>query len=32
MIKREVINQCIDYIIEHLDERLTIEDIAEHFH
>lgn len=32
MIKREVINQCIDYIIEHIDEKLTLEDVAEHFH
>ncbi len=32
MIKREVINQSIDYIIEHLDEKLTLEDVAEHFH
>jgi AraC family transcriptional regulator len=32
MIKKEVINQSIDYIIEHLDEKLTLEDVAEHIH
>jgi AraC family transcriptional regulator len=32
MIKKEVINQSIDYIIEHINENLTIKDVAEHFH
>jgi len=32
MIKSEVINQSIDYIIEHFDENLSIEDVASHFH
>ncbi len=32
MIKREVINQSIDYIIQHIDEKLTLEDVAGHFH
>ncbi len=32
MIKREVINQSIDYIIQHIDEKLTLEDVADHFH
>lgn len=32
MIKIEVINQSIDYIIEHFDENLSIENVASHFH
>jgi len=32
MIKREIINQSIGYIIQHLDEDLTVEKIADHFH
>lgn len=32
MIQRELINQSIDYIIQHFDENLSIEDVAEHFH
>lgn len=32
MIKTEVINQIIDYIIEHFDENLTVEEVASHFH
>ncbi len=32
MIKKELINQSIDYIIEHFDETLSIEDVADHFH
>lgn len=32
MIKKEIINQSIDYIIQHLDEDLTVEKIADHFH
>lgn len=32
MIKSELINQSIDYIIEHFDENLSIENVASHFH
>lgn len=32
MIKKELINQSIDYIIAHFDENLSIEDVADHFH
>lgn len=32
MIKKEVINQSIDYIIQHFDKDLSIEDVANHFH
>lgn len=32
MIKKELINQSIDYIIQHFDENLSIEDVADHFH
>lgn len=32
MIKNELINKSIDYIIEHLDEEITIEDVANHCH
>lgn len=32
MIKKELINQSIDYIIQHFDENLAIEDVANHFH
>jgi AraC family transcriptional regulator len=32
MIKKEIINQSIDYIIQHFDENLSIKDVADHFH
>jgi AraC family transcriptional regulator len=32
MIKKDLINQSIDYIIQHCDENLTVEDVADHFH
>ena len=32
MIKKELINQSIDYIVQHLGDSLSIEDVAEHFH
>lgn len=32
MIKKELINQSIDYIVQHLGDNLSIEDVAEHFH
>ncbi len=32
MIRKELINQSIDYIIQHFDENLSIEDVANHFH
>ena len=32
MIKKEIINQSIDYIIQHFDENLSIENVADHFH
>lgn len=32
MIKKELVNQSIDYIIQHIDDNLTIKDVADHFH
>jgi AraC family transcriptional regulator len=32
MIKKEIVNQSIDYIIQHFDENLSIKDVADHFH
>jgi AraC family transcriptional regulator len=32
MINKEIINQSIDYIIQHFDENLSISDVAGHFH
>ncbi len=32
MINRELINKSIDYIIEHFDEDLSIQDVADQFH
>lgn len=32
MIKKELINQSIDYIIQNFDENLSINDVANHFH
>lgn len=32
MIKKEIINLSIDYIIQHIDEELTIDKIAEYMH
>ncbi len=32
MIKKELINQSIDYILQHFDENISIEDVAKHFH
>lgn len=32
MITNELVNKSIDYIIEHLDEEITIEDVANHCH
>jgi len=32
MIKKELINQSIDYIMQHFDEDISIEAVAEHFH
>ncbi len=32
MIKKELINRSIDYIIEHFDEDITVKDVADHFH
>ncbi len=32
MIKKELVHQSIDYIIQHLDGDLSIEDVADHFH
>ena len=32
MIKKELISQSIDYIIQHFDEILSIEEVADHFH
>lgn len=32
MIKKELINQSIDYIIQNIDKNLTIKDVADHFH
>lgn len=32
MIKKEIIDQSIDYILEHLDENLSVKDVARHLH
>ena len=32
MISKEIINQSIEYIIQHLEEEITVEGIAEQFH
>lgn len=32
MIKKELINQSVDYIVQHFNENLSIEDVANHFH
>lgn len=32
MITNELVNQSIDYIMQHLDEDITIEDVANHCH
>ena len=32
MIKKELINQSIDYIIQHFDEDISVKDVADHFH
>lgn len=32
MITREVINQAIDYILQHTEEELTLDEVAEHCH
>ena len=32
MIIKEVINQAIDYILGHIEEELTLEDVAGHCH
>ena len=32
MINKELINKSIDYIIKHLDEDISVDDIAEHFY
>ena len=32
MITNQLVNQSIDYIMRHLDEEISIEDVADHFH
>jgi AraC family transcriptional regulator len=32
MISKEIINQSIDYIVRHLDEEISVTDVADHFH
>lgn len=32
MIKKELINQSIEYIIQHLNEDIGVKDVADHFH
>ncbi len=32
MITNELVNQSIDYILRHLDEEITVEDVANHCH
>ncbi len=32
MIKKELINQSIDYMLTHIDEKFTVWDVANHFH
>lgn len=29
---RELVNQSIDYILQHLNENLTVKDVSDHFH
>lgn len=32
MITKEVVNRAIDYILQHIDEGITLEEVAEHCH
>jgi len=32
MNKTKIINESIDYIIQHLDENISVEDVAKYFH
>ena len=32
MIKKELINQSIDYIIQHFNQDISVKDVADHFH
>ncbi len=32
MIKNELVKQSIDYIVQHLDEEISIEDVADYCH
>ena len=32
MITNEIINQAIDYILQHIEEALTLEDVASYCH
>ncbi len=32
MMKKELVNQSIDYIIQHFDENISVKDVADHFH
>jgi len=32
MITNQLVNQSIDYIMRHLDEEISIEDVADHCH
>ena len=32
MIKSEVINKAITYIMEHITDKIAVEDVAEHCH
>lgn len=32
MIDKEILNKSIDYILQHLQEKLTVQEVANHFH
>lgn len=32
MIKKELINQSIEYMLQRIDEEITVKDVADHFH
>jgi AraC family transcriptional regulator len=32
MISQEIINQSMDYILQHLQDSITVQDVSEHFH
>ena len=32
MVNNELINKAIEYIFEHIDEKLTVDEVAQHCH